>query len=93
MNFIVDDGSQNIRAVCFRQQTEQLLKKRQDEILAYKELPERFEEVKHDLLGRMVKISGRVTRNDMFDRLELVAEHVSPDPDPEEELKRLDDGA
>ena len=91
MNVFVDDGSQNIRTVCFRQQTEQLLDKTQQELIDYRQFPEKFEELKHDLLGQIVKMTGRVTRNTMFDRLEFVANDVVVDPDPEDELKRLND--
>ncbi|MFC1753080.1 OB-fold nucleic acid binding domain-containing protein [Thermoproteota archaeon] len=91
MNVFVDDGSQNIRTVCFRQQTEQLLGKNQQELVDYREFPEKFEELKHELLGQIVKIVGRVTRNTMFDRLELVAQDITVDPDPEDELKRLNE--
>lgn len=91
MNVFVDDGSQNIRTVCFRQQTEQLLKKNQQELIDYKQFPEKFEELKHNLLGQIVKMTGRVTRNTMFDRLEFVTNDVVVDPDPEDELKRLNE--
>ena len=34
-------------------------------------------------------MDGRVKKNDMFNRLEFMAQRVSPHPDPEEETKRL----
>ena len=33
---------------------------------------------------------GRVNKNVMFDRVEFVAQLVFADPDPEEEIKRLE---
>jgi hypothetical protein len=38
----------------------------------------------------MGKIIGRVNKNQMFDRLELVAQLVFPNPDPQEEIDRLE---
>ena len=48
-----------------------------------------FETVKKDLLGNIIKVAGRCTRNQMFDRLELISQSVDPAPNPEEELKRI----
>ncbi|MBD3313292.1 hypothetical protein GF345_02520 [Candidatus Woesearchaeota archaeon] len=88
-NAIIDDGTGNIRAAFFRKQVENLLKKSQDEIVEFRDSAEKFEQVKHDLLGKQIKIVGRVNKNMMFDRIELIAQLVFPDPDPEEEIKRL----
>ena len=89
MNCFLDDGSENIRAVFFREQAVQLINKSKEDILKYRELPEKFEEVKNELLGKIVKITGRVTKNTMFDRIELLARDVDIKPDPEEELAHL----
>ncbi len=88
-NVFLDDGSGNIRTVFFRNQVNNLLEKQADDMLQYRTAPEAFEQVKHDLLGRMIKVIGRVTRNAMFDRLEFIAQRVYPQPQPEEELQRL----
>lgn len=61
-----------------------------DGMQVYREMPEKFEEVKTRLLGQFVKVTGRVKRNTFFDRLEFNAQTVVPDPDPKEELARLD---
>ena len=90
MNMFIDDGTENIRAVLWKNQTEKLLGKGEEELLKYKEKPETFAEIKNDLLGEMVKFIGRVSKNSMFDRLEFHAQLVFPNPDPEEELKRLE---
>jgi replication factor A1 len=89
LNLFLDDGTENIRVVCFRDQADALLKKTRQEILQYKTNPEKFEEVKTALLGTIVKFSGRVVRNTMFDRLEFISQQVDPNPDPEEEIARL----
>ena len=89
LNLFLDDGSGNIRTVFFRNQVNNLLEKQQEEILAYRASPESFEQVKHDLLGRAIKVIGKASRNAMFDRLEFTAQRVYPRPSAEEELKRL----
>jgi len=89
MNVFLDDGTDNIRAVFFRDQVATLLGKTNEEVVSYRTSPEKYEEVKTELLGNMVKLSGRVTKNSMFDRLEFVANSVSTDVNPEEEIAKL----
>jgi ssDNA-binding replication factor A large subunit len=89
MNAILDDGSETIRVVLFRDQMEQFVGKPREEIVQYKEFREKFDQVKIDLLGQMVKIAGRATKNTVFDRLEFVARKVDMNPNPEEEIERL----
>lgn len=91
LNLIVDDGTDNMRAVFFRETMEKLINCNKEKILGYKDNPETFEQVKSDLLGTLVKINGRVKKNLFFDRLEIVANDVSLNPNPEEEIKRLDE--
>ncbi len=89
-NVILDDGTGNIRTTFFRKQVENLLKMEGNELVQFRESPEKFEQVKHDLLGKQIKVVGRVNKNPMFDRIEFIAQLVFPDPDPEEEKKRLE---
>ena len=89
----MDDGTENIRTVFFRDSMEKLTNLNKGQILEYKENPEKFEEIKTRLLGNIVKISGRIKKNIFFDRLELVANDVSLNPDPEEEIQRLNEEA
>jgi len=91
LNLIVDDGTENIRTVFFRDSMEKLINSNKDKILVYKDEPDKFEEVKTELLGNIVKIGGRVKKNLFFDRIELVANDVSLNPNPEDEIKRLDE--
>jgi replication factor A1 len=88
-NAIIDDGSETIRAVFFREQAEQLIRKPREEIIQYREFKEKFDEIKIELLGQMIKVSGNVKKNAMFDRLELTARKVDMNPNPEEEIKLL----
>ncbi len=89
LNAIIDDGSETIRGVFFRKQAENLLEMDHSKILEYKDNPERFEEVKTELLGNIVRVVGRTNKNELFDRLEFVSRLVFPKADPKEEIKRL----
>lgn len=91
LNLIVDDGTETIRVVFFRELMDKLTNSNKENILEYKDSPDKFDEVKTDLLGNIIKISGRVKRNLFFDRIEIVANDVSLNPDPEDEIKRLDE--
>jgi replication factor A1 len=87
-NAYIEDGSGDIRVVFFRSQLERLTKMSTEQLLAYREQPERFEDVKRELLGNMIKVVGRANKNKFFDRLEFVAQLVR-DADPQEEIARL----
>lgn len=89
MNIFLDDGTDNIRCVLFRQQAERLLGKTIDQLLPLRQLPEQFEPLKTELLGQIVKLVGRVKKNTFFDRLEFNVQMVFLNPDPQEELARL----
>ncbi len=88
LNFFLDDGTESIRCVLFKNQAERLLNKTSEEMLAFRNELESFEQVKHDLLGSMVKMVGRAKKNTFFDRLEFIAQLVYQ-ADPKEELERL----
>jgi replication factor A1 len=89
MNAFVDDGSDNIRAVFFKKQAINLLETTEENMREYRGSPEKFEKVKNDILGEQAKIIGRVSRNEVFDRLEIVARLVFRDIDPEKEIAVL----
>jgi replication factor A1 len=89
ISLFLDDGTENIRCVLFRNQAEIMTAKKPEELLFYKEHPERFDEIKTALLGNIVKIVGRVKVNEMFARKEFIAQLVFTNPNPEEELSRL----
>lgn len=94
-NYVVsaflDDGTGNIRTTFWKQQTQRLLGKEDAEVLAYKENPLAFEGIKTELLGEIVKVVGRCKKNDAFDRIELTANLIFKDINPEEELARMSD--
>lgn len=84
VNIFFDDGSNNIRVVCFSNQAEQLFGRKNDEIVEVSS--ETFEELKKDVLGKQLCISGRVTKNTMMDRLEFSCNSVK-EFDPIEMIK------
>jgi hypothetical protein len=92
-NYVVsaflDDGTGNIRTTFWKNQSQNLLAKNHSEMLQYQENPQAFEEVKTELLGEIIKVVGRCKKNETFDRIELTANLVFKDVDPEEELQRL----
>ena len=90
-NVFLDDGTDNIRVTCFRNQMEKLTNKNRNEILKYRTTIDGFEKIKNELLGNIVKFAGRVNKNEMFDRLEFIANRVYIDLDPEEEIKKLNE--
>ncbi|MBI5393010.1 hypothetical protein HZA96_04010 [Candidatus Woesearchaeota archaeon] len=90
VNVFLDDGTDNIRAVFFKNQVKKLLKKEEEEILIFKEAPEAFAKIKNDLLGEMIKIVGKTSKNMMFDRLEFISNFVFTDINPEDEMKKLE---
>ena len=89
MNVVLDDGTENIRSVFFRNQIERLLGKTREELLSYRLNPQEFDKIKTELLGNQVKLVGRVNKNQMFGRLEFTAQLVFTNPNPEDEIKRL----
>ena len=89
MNIFLDDGSENIRCVFFKEQALQFLNKTEETMNAVKEAPETFEQYKLEMLGNIVKLSGKVKKNKFFDRLEFVAQKVFLNPNPQEEIARL----
>ena len=76
LNLFFDDGTDNIRVVCFRDAAENVLGKKEDELQNIKENPAEFENLRKDILGKQLEINGRGTMNEMFNRLEFIASRV-----------------
>jgi len=68
---VADDSTGDIRIVFFRNTAEKLLGVNANE-LASLDREKRFELVKEKLLGREIPLLGRVKKNKMFNRLELI---------------------
>jgi len=63
LNFYLDDGSGNIRVVAFRENVNKILPGLNNE---------NFEGLRDGLMGKLMMLSGKVVRNEMFDRDELI---------------------
>jgi hypothetical protein len=85
VNMFFDDGTSNIRIVCFTNQAEQLFGKTSTEIADADS--EGFEELKGLVLGKQMILSGRVNKNTMMDRLEFMVSSVK-EMDPVEMIKK-----
>ncbi|MEM4397350.1 MAG: OB-fold nucleic acid binding domain-containing protein, partial [Candidatus Woesearchaeota archaeon] len=86
LNFILDDNTDTIRVVLWKNQLQNLLKMTDQQILDNRG---NFEEIKTDLIGRFVKLVGRVNKNNMYERLEFVPNLVFIDPNPDEEIEKI----
>jgi ssDNA-binding replication factor A large subunit len=89
MNIYLDDGSDNVRVVLWREQAEQLLGMKKEQILAFKEDAAQFEALKHELLGNIILVAGKAANNQTFNRIELVAAKITKNPDIAEETSRV----
>ena len=87
-NIFLDDGTENVRVVLWKNQTQNLFGMSHEEIMQNKDIG--FEDKKNDLLGQIVKFVGRTNKNEMFDRVEFVANFVDVNPDTAAEIKKLE---
>jgi len=81
LNFVFDDGTENIRVVCFRDIVKQILEV--DDLLTIKDNPDKFREIQRKVAGKQLTITGRVNKNTFFNRLELTANGCT-ETDPKE---------
>ncbi|MBN2368599.1 hypothetical protein JXC34_06265 [Candidatus Woesearchaeota archaeon] len=88
-NLFLDDGTENIRTVLWRTQLQRLFGMSNEEIVSRKDGS--FEDIKTELLGKIVKFVGRTSKNEMFERIEFIPQLVFTDPDPNEEISRLNE--
>ena len=71
LNFVIDDGSDSIRAVMFSDTVEKLIERNE------LENPEIFATKKQDLLGKELIVSGKVRKNRVFDNNEFIIEELN----------------
>ncbi len=76
LNFILDDSTDNMRVVCFRDIAESVLGLSTKEVQTMKEDITKMQELKEKLSAKPLLVIGRVRKNEMFDRLELTANEV-----------------
>lgn len=89
LNFFFDDGTNNIRCVAFRDQAQELIGLDKEKLLELKENPNNFESLKQNILGKQIIVIGRVVKNSMFDRLEMIANRIK-NVSPDELIKELE---
>ncbi|MFH0752449.1 MAG: OB-fold nucleic acid binding domain-containing protein [archaeon] len=87
-NFVMDDSTDTIRVVCFRQQAEKLLNANQAKLNEMRTSPELAQLTSSMVVGKQLKISGRTNKNIMFDRLEFSANEVQ-EQDPKEMMAEV----
>lgn len=76
VNIFLDDGTDNIRIVFFRDAAKEALKLNDKEMQELKDNPDKFEAIKEKIMLEQLEITGRVVRNQLFDRLEFIASSV-----------------
>ncbi|MFH1637259.1 MAG: hypothetical protein ABIB71_02430 [Candidatus Woesearchaeota archaeon] len=86
LNFYLDDGTDSIRATCFRDTAEKLLGVKGK---ALKANPELFFESKRKMLGLEAEVSGKAKNNEFFNRVELTANSVK-EAEPKEIIEALE---
>jgi replication factor A1 len=91
LNGVLDDGSDTIRLVFFREHASSLLEKSHEEMLSMKDSDDQaaWETMRSSVLGTMLKATGRVVENEMFKRKEIIVTSATKDIDVDEEMKTL----
>lgn len=87
-NTVLDDGTATIRTVFFSNQLQRLAGRSHEELQAVNSQLGAFETIRQEIVGKPIKLAGRVKKNTVVDRLEFVANRVF-DVDPREEIERL----
>jgi len=76
LNFFVDDGYGGMRGVAFRNQAAQVLGMEESGVIELLNDPAKFEDVKNNVLGSQLLLSGRVNSNQMYNRNEFMVRAV-----------------
>ena len=75
LNFVFDDGTDNIRIVCFRDLVKQVLEI--EDVSLLKDNPSFFRDVQRKIAGKQLQVNGKVNLNTFFNRLEVTANAIS----------------
>jgi len=78
LNVFLDDGSDSIRVVLFDDNAKKLVK----------DIKANFEDLKDQVMGKQIEVTGNIKKNEMFDRLEIFANSIG-EIDPEELSKEI----
>ena len=89
LTLYVDDGTKAQRAVLFDDQFKKLAQT--EDLEAIRTQDSAREELKKSLLGAFITIGARVRYSEQYDRLDLNVSSFDLNPDPEEELKKLEE--
>jgi len=76
VNVYIDDGTEAIRLVAFRNLAEQVLGLSTEGFLEIKNNPANFEEIRNKALGNQFVFIGKVNKNEMFDRNEFLVTRI-----------------
>jgi replication factor A1 len=87
---LIDDGTGDIRVSFFRELAETLAGISVDELEKIEE-DKRKSFLEERLLGKEIIVEGRVKKNEMYDRLEIVATNVKPFNPTEESYKLVEE--
>lgn len=75
LNFVFDDGTDNIRIVCFRDLVKQVLEI--EDVSLMKDNPSLFRDVQRKVAGKQLQVNGKVNMNTFFNRLEVTANTIT----------------
>jgi len=89
LNLFLDDGTESLRAVAFRQQVETLLGLTKEGVLEMREDGSKFDHLRGELLGKQVILIGRIIKNEIFDRKEMMIQRFI-EPQPDELIKEME---
>ena len=87
---LIDDGTGDIRVSFFRELAETLVGTSVDELEKIEE-DKRKSFLEERLLGKEIIVEGRVKKNEMYDRLEMVATNIKPFNPTEESYKLVEE--
>jgi replication factor A1 len=87
---LIDDGTGNIRVSFFRELAETLAGTSIDELEKIEE-EKRKSFLEERLLGKEIIVEGRVKKNEMYDRLEMIATNIKPFNPTEESYKLVEE--
>jgi ssDNA-binding replication factor A large subunit len=87
---LIDDGTGDIRVSFFKELAETLSRISVYELEKIEE-EERKRFLEEKLLGREITVEGRVKKNDMYDRLEMIATNIKPFNPTEESYKLVEE--
>jgi replication factor A1 len=87
---LIDDGTGDIRVLFFRELAETLAGTSVDELEKIEE-DKRKSFLEERLLGKEIIVEGRVKKNEMYDRLEMIATSIKPFNPTEESYKLVEE--